>query len=71
MWLGIYRPESSNILEDLRYYSDGKRITYQNWVDGDPDNAKNKERCVAAVAYRNYKWGDVKCGRTFDLICEL
>ena len=48
-WLGIYRPQNSNILQDLRYYSDGTNITYHNWYPADPNNRRNREDCVAII----------------------
>jgi len=37
--LGMYRPSTSEILDDIRYYSDGSRIAYQNWFRTDPNNS--------------------------------
>ena len=70
-WLGIYRPNSSRILHDFKYYSDGTNITFQNWYETDPNDYRNEEDCVAIRSYRNYQWSDEYCGIKFSFICEL
>ncbi|KAK2139968.1 hypothetical protein LSH36_1533g00006 [Paralvinella palmiformis] len=71
IWLGMYRPSTSEILDDIRYYSDGSRIAYQNWFRTDPNNSGKKENCVMAFVTRSNQWGDVRCSNRDDLICQL
>ena len=67
----MYRPQTSNVVDDIRYYSDGSGIMYNNWITGDPNNSGQKEYCVAALQYYDNKWGDSPCTSNAGLICEL
>ncbi|KAK2148184.1 hypothetical protein LSH36_511g01123 [Paralvinella palmiformis] len=71
VWLGMHRPQTSHIIYDIRYYSDGSRITYQNWEVNDPNNVAQKENCVMAYRDDNNKWVDISCTKRAGLICEL
>ncbi|KAK2140024.1 hypothetical protein LSH36_1512g00015 [Paralvinella palmiformis] len=71
IWLGMYRPEASNILDDFKYFSDGRNITYRDWFHADPDNSGEKEHCVISTPSRETKWSDIRCQDQYALLCEL
>ncbi|KAK2160654.1 hypothetical protein LSH36_128g01021 [Paralvinella palmiformis] len=71
VWVGMYRPENSDILEDFKYFSDGTNITYTNWGTGDPNNGDNNEDCVVSAWYLNFRLMDIYCYYTYLLICEV
>ncbi|XP_006880454.1 PREDICTED: mannose-binding protein C-like [Elephantulus edwardii] len=46
----------------------GRRVTYTNWNDGEPNDA-NSEDCV--VLLRDGKWNDASCSSSFKVVCEF
>ena len=71
IWLGIHRRKNSQVVGDFIYYSDGARLTYENWKPNDPNNNKNSEDCAAARNDFNYHWNDASCTKEYGLICEI
>lgn len=64
---------------DQTYYwmGTGKRATYTNWAQGQPDNRKwgnFHENCINII-YKNagrdgLQWNDATCASEFHYICE-
>ena len=69
IWLGMYRPQTSQIADDFRYYSDGSKIGYQNWYPGNPSNSQ--QNCIMVFYQFSRKWVDIFCTVKAGLICEL
>ncbi|XP_055976798.1 mannose-binding protein C [Sorex fumeus] len=63
--LGITDEENEGQFVDLK----GNRLTYQNWHDGEPNNAVSGENCV--VITEKGKWNDISCSRPALAVCEF
>uniref|UniRef100_A0A8C3WJT7 Mannose-binding protein C n=1 Tax=Catagonus wagneri TaxID=51154 RepID=A0A8C3WJT7_9CETA len=64
-FLGITDEETEGQFVDLT----GKMVTYQNWNDGEPNNADSAEHCVEIL--KDGKWNDISCSSHFLAICEF
>uniref|UniRef100_A0A8D1EFN0 Mannose-binding protein C n=1 Tax=Sus scrofa TaxID=9823 RepID=A0A8D1EFN0_PIG len=47
----------------------GKRVRYQNWNDGEPNNADSAEHCVEIL--KDGKWNDIFCSSQILAVCEF
>uniref|UniRef100_A0A8D1Z900 Mannose-binding protein C n=1 Tax=Sus scrofa TaxID=9823 RepID=A0A8D1Z900_PIG len=47
----------------------GKRVRYQNWNDGEPNNADSAEHCVEIL--KDGKWNDIFCSSQLLAVCEF
>ncbi|KAK2153460.1 hypothetical protein LSH36_296g02007 [Paralvinella palmiformis] len=71
-WLGMYRPSSTNDLLDFRYNSNGERIQYALWKNGEPNNKNENKICIVAeVEQGALMWEDVSCEIVTSFICEI
>ena len=50
------------------YNSDQSSISWENWIDGQPNNGQGGQDCVAAND--NGEWDDVKCHSLRYFVCE-
>lgn len=64
-FLGITDQETEGQFVDLT----GRRVTYQNWNDGKPNNASPGEHCVTLLS--DGIWNDVACSASFLTVCEF
>nr|XP_012323016.1 mannose-binding protein C isoform X1 [Aotus nancymaae] len=64
-FLGITDEETEGQFVDLT----GRRLTYTNWNEGEPNNADSREDCV--VLLRSGRWNDVPCSSPYLAICEF
>ncbi|XP_057592068.1 mannose-binding protein C [Hippopotamus amphibius kiboko] len=64
-FLGITDEETEGQFVDLT----GKRVTYQNWHDGEPNNVNSQEHCVTLLA--DGTWNDNSCSSSFLAVCEF
>ena len=48
----------------------GNQQRYQNWADGEPNNAGNDENCASLRVDLNGTWNDANCGSSYGVICE-
>ena len=70
-WIGLYRKAG-----DKFYWLDDRPAAdygnYQNWNDGEPNNAGNKEDCVhLKVGNSEGKWNDIPCSNANPVaICQ-
>ncbi|CAI9177824.1 unnamed protein product [Rangifer tarandus platyrhynchus] len=58
-FLGITDQETEGQFVDLT----GRRVTYQNWNDGEPNNASPGEHCVTLLS--DGTWNDIACSASF------
>ncbi|KAM6184824.1 mannose-binding protein C [Rhynchocyon petersi] len=65
IFLGITDKATEGQFVDLA----GRRLTYQNWADGEPNDAESGEDCV--VMLKNGKWNDISCSSSFKVVCEF
>ena len=63
-FLGITNEETDGQSVDLT----GKRVTYQNWHDGERNNAGSEEHCVTLLV--DGTWNDITCSASFLAVCE-
>lgn len=63
-FLGITNEETDGQSVDLT----GKRVTYQNWHDGEPNNAGSEEHCVTLLV--DGTWNDITCSASFLAVCK-
>ncbi|XP_040891880.1 macrophage mannose receptor 1-like [Toxotes jaculatrix] len=62
-WIGLYRdPNNNNWI-----WSGGGSMTYENWGESQPDNAKGVERYVEVMA--NGKWNDASNKTSLPFYC--
>ena len=72
MWLGMYRPEGSEHLTEIRYNSNGKLIQYSAWRSGQPNNLGKDENCVVVTSSQDVQnWFDKECFANYRFICEI
>ncbi|XP_017391847.1 mannose-binding protein C [Cebus imitator] len=64
-FLGITDEEMEGRFVDLT----GRRLTYTNWNEGEPNDANSREDCVALR--RSGQWNDVPCSYSLLAICEF
>ena len=64
-FLGITDQETEGKFVDLT----GKGVTYQNWNDGEPNNASPGEHCVTLLS--DGTWNDIACSASFLTVCEF
>ena len=67
IWLGINDVETEGVWVD----NDGKRISYQNWGKGEPNNAEpGGEDAVSIGRWSgSSKWNDARIGITIYTLC--
>eukprot|EP00069_Balaena_mysticetus_P019741 bmy_12476T0 len=63
-FLGITNEKTDGQSVDLT----GKRVTYQNWHDGERNNAGSEEHCVTLLV--DGTWNDITCSASFLAVCE-
>ncbi|XP_047657251.1 lactose-binding lectin l-2-like [Tachysurus fulvidraco] len=51
------------------FWSDGTKLTFTKWRQGQPDNYDNKERCVHMNAGDYKNWNDINCDYTYPSVC--
>ncbi|CAH1109533.1 unnamed protein product [Psylliodes chrysocephalus] len=64
---------SGILTEDTWYWINGTAITYFNWLEGNPSNTDNKEKCLEVLVPANKNdllWNDVDCNSKRHFICE-
>lgn len=64
-FLGITDQETEGEFMDLT----GRRVTYQNWNDGEPNNASPGEHCVTLLS--DGAWNDIACSASYLTVCEF
>lgn len=64
-FLGITDQETEGQFVDLT----GRRVTYQNWNDGELNNASPGEHCVTLLS--DGTWNDIACSASFLTVCEF
>ncbi|KAI4530709.1 hypothetical protein MG293_019598 [Ovis ammon polii] len=64
-FLGITDQEAEGQFMDLT----GRRVTYQNWNDGEPNNASPGEHCVTLLS--DGTWNDIACSASYLTVCEF
>ncbi|KAF5911155.1 hypothetical protein HPG69_019520, partial [Diceros bicornis minor] len=64
-FLGITDEDTEGQFVDLA----GRRLTYQNWKNGEPNDANSGEDCVALQS--DGKWNDVSCSSSLFAVCEF
>ena len=47
----------------------GERITYFDWIKGQPDNWKNED-CLHIGLQANKKYNDINCGWRYNFVLE-
>ncbi|XP_073831778.1 lectin subunit alpha-like [Musca autumnalis] len=71
LWIGASDLEVSGEKNRPFYWSmSGKRMTFSNWANKQPDNYKGNEHCVHIYSPYNLKWNDVPCTFKQGFICE-
>ena len=71
-WLGMYRPETSEDPNEIRYNSNGNLIEYSAWRSGQPNNLRKQENCVVAMSTEDVQnWWDGNCFRSHPFVCEI
>ncbi|KAJ8011011.1 hypothetical protein DPEC_G00053770 [Dallia pectoralis] len=55
-------------------WNDGSPLSYQDWIDGQPDNYDGMESC-AEIMFRHWRWegtwNDANCEKLRDWMCEI
>ncbi|XP_004462458.1 mannose-binding protein C [Dasypus novemcinctus] len=64
-FLGITDEENEGQFVDLT----GRRLTYQNWNTGEPNDAGSQEDCVEIQT--DGKWNDISCSKSCLAVCEF
>lgn len=69
-WLAVTDIGHESLFVSL---STGKRLTYSNWHEGEPNNYDGKEHCVDIRMLPNDKngWNDIDCSITLNFFCEM
>ncbi|XP_027143499.1 cell wall protein DAN4-like isoform X3 [Larimichthys crocea] len=62
VWIGLYR---------MREWSDKSVSNYRYWQQGQPDNAGEKQECVATDLGNGGLWSDEECNRELTFICYI
>ncbi|XP_075962148.1 ladderlectin-like [Anarhichas minor] len=64
-WIGL----SDTQKEGAWMWSDGSAVSFVYWSNGQPDNYKGNEDCVATNYPKGLKWNDSVCSHTFPSVC--
>ncbi|XP_047656787.1 type-2 ice-structuring protein-like [Tachysurus fulvidraco] len=51
------------------FWSDGTKLTFTKWSQGQPDNYENRERCVHINAGATKNWNDIPCNNRYASVC--
>nr|ANT70300.1 C-type lectin [Tachysurus fulvidraco] len=51
------------------FWSDGTKLTFTKWRQGQPDNYENRERCVHINAGASKNWNDINCENRYASVC--
>uniref|UniRef100_A0A3P9MVY0 C-type lectin domain-containing protein n=1 Tax=Poecilia reticulata TaxID=8081 RepID=A0A3P9MVY0_POERE len=51
-------------------WSDGSKMDFLLFEEGQPDNADANENCGHTNMYTQYKWNDIVCSREFSFACK-
>ncbi|XP_006820030.1 macrophage mannose receptor 1-like, partial [Saccoglossus kowalevskii] len=65
-WIGLSDAEN----EGNHIWYDNSALVYQNWAEGQPDNAGNDD-CVKLDWEWDFAWSDARCSETYNYICEF
>uniref|UniRef100_A0A087XAN7 C-type lectin domain-containing protein n=1 Tax=Poecilia formosa TaxID=48698 RepID=A0A087XAN7_POEFO len=65
-WIGL----SDLHKEGSWMWSDGSKMDFLLWDEGQPDNAGENENCGHTNMYTHYKWNDYVCSLTFSFVCK-
>ena len=65
-WIGIHDKTTEG---EFTYESNGKKIGYKNWSEGEPSNSGNNEDCVMG-GWSKGAWNDYNCGSKLSFVCE-
>ena len=65
-WIGI---TDEMVESQWKVESTGKRVTYTDWIPGQPDNTLGKEDCAAFEPRYDYHWNDWPCTSNFRPLC--
>ncbi|XP_036424674.1 galactose-specific lectin nattectin-like [Colossoma macropomum] len=66
-WLGGH----DCVAEGKWVWSDGSKMSFQDWDKGQPDNYKNGEDCLEMNYGGSFKWNDALCTVLRPFVCAL
>ncbi|XP_024862446.1 galactose-specific lectin nattectin-like [Kryptolebias marmoratus] len=66
-WIGL----TDLYKEGAWMWSDGSKVNFQHWDQGQPDNRNKVEHCVHTNMVTNHKWNDHQCSETFPFVCAF
>ncbi|KAM6182276.1 mannose-binding protein C [Erethizon dorsatum] len=66
-FLGITDEENEGLFVDMK----GRRVTYTNWNNGEPNNAGSGSGEDCVVLLSDGKWNDIPCSSPSEAVCEF
>jgi hypothetical protein len=72
VWIGGIRASLSN-QDEAFYWIGGEKFIYTNWFEGEPNNLRHEENCIAINSWRNQdhaKWYDNRCDDRLAVLCQ-
>ncbi|XP_061597876.1 galactose-specific lectin nattectin-like [Cololabis saira] len=65
-WIGLTDIQK----EGLWFWSDGSKVSFTDWENGQPDNGPGGENCGQINFGPNKKWNDYICSYTYSSVCK-
>ncbi|XP_033731879.1 perlucin-like [Pecten maximus] len=67
-WLG---GTDSFVESDWKWIESDKRLTYTNWLPGEPNDHHGEDCLVAELSGSRFFWRDQECTSKFNFVCEI
>uniref|UniRef100_UPI0037E783AB galactose-specific lectin nattectin-like n=1 Tax=Semicossyphus pulcher TaxID=241346 RepID=UPI0037E783AB len=65
VWLGA----NNAVRDDCWKWSDGFNYNFKQWAQGEPNNFRGKEHCMAMSGNGNKRVNDLNCSRKLSFMC--
>ena len=65
LWIGL---KGNTKDRTFLWQTNKAALSYTDWADGQPNNLKGKESCVALNS--DYRWDDIKCELKLEYLCQ-
>ena len=69
-WIGLRQQPNEGSWTALGAWTDGSPWCFQNWAEGEPNDAGGHEDFAHINGYWNGKWNDQRSNEKFEYFCQ-